>query len=350
MKCYRWETYGDLAALSASTAERKAPGPKDIVMKVRANSLNHRDLMVCHGIYKNLMSTNQVPGLTSVSDALIPVSDSAGEVVEIGSDVTRFKVGDKVVPTFRQGWISGDLTIEGVRGDLGGAIHGTLQEYVTLHEDGYVRMPEHLSFEEAACLPVAGLTAWKSVITKGQASIGETVLLEGSGGVSMFALAFAKQAGARVIVTTSKDEKIARLKAHGADAVVNYAKNPDWHKQVLDLTQGRGVDLTVDVGGPSTMAKSIEATRMGGRVILMGLLGGFDDQSPFYMNLFIRDITARAAHPGTRNDLEIMNCAMEQGHLRPVIDRQFTFDQAREAFLYFASAQHVGKVVITHSA
>jgi alcohol dehydrogenase len=230
--------------------------------------------------------------------------------------------------------------------DLGGGLDGVLREYAVFDEQGVVRIPDHLSYQEAATLPCAAVTAWNAL---GALRPGEVVLTQGSGGVSVFALQFARLAGARVIATTSDRSKAERLRNLGASDVVSYREHPEWSVEVLRLTGGRGVDLVVEIGGPGTLGESIRSAREGGRVVLVGLLTGFDaDTRGAFMSLFLRDTTLSSVHVGHRRSFEEMNCAIAHSQLHPVIDRTFRFDQAPEAYAYLMSGAHFGKVVINH--
>ena len=264
MRAYHLPKAGAIEDLTLTTLERPHPGRRQVLVRIRATSLNYRDLMVATGRY----------GRAGVRPGLVPLSDGAGEVAEIGPDVTRVKPGDRVAGIFMQGWIAGPPDESYRATALGGSIDGVLAEYVLFEEEGLVHLPEHLSFEEGACLPCAGVTAWNALTALRPVGPEQTVLLLGTGGVSILALQFAHAAGARVIVTSSSDEKLARAKELGADAGVNYRTHPDWEKEVWTLTGKRGVDHVVEVGGAGTLPKSIAATRVGGAVHLIGVLTG----------------------------------------------------------------------------
>jgi NADPH:quinone reductase-like Zn-dependent oxidoreductase len=338
MKTYEIDRTGSIDNIRAVERTRPQPGFQQVLIKVRAVALNYRDLMNVRGTFGPLSRPR-----------LIPVSDGAGEVVESGTGATRFKPGDRVIPIFRQNWISGRYEPAGASSDLGGGLDGMLSEYVVMAEHGLVQLPSHLSFEEGATLPCAAVTAWNAVVSRGCTRVGETVLVQGSGGVSLFAMQFARASGARVIATTSTDEKARRLRALGADEVVNYKSHPEWHAEVLKLTAGRGVDVVVETGGPGTWAKSIAAAAVGGRVLLAGLLTGIEETAsgPVFMPIFMRETMVTSVHVGSREMFEDMNRTLLQHQLHPVIDKVFAFEQVHEAYRYLESGAHFGKVVIS---
>jgi NADPH:quinone reductase-like Zn-dependent oxidoreductase len=310
--------------------------PREVRVRVRAVSLNYRDVaMVEHGIAPR-----------GVRLPLLPCSDAAGEVVEVGSGVSRVKVGDRVATTVFQGWLDGDTVLPTAYGSvLAGGLDGVLADQVVLHEDGLVHVPEHLSDEEASTLPCAAVTAWHALVTKGSTAPGDTLLVQGTGGVSMFALQFGLLAGARVIATSSSDAKLERVRARGAWETVNYATTPDWAECVLELTGGMGVDHVVDVGGLGTMEQSFKAARPGGRVSLIGVLTGFETKVDPHPAM-LKGLCLQAIIVGSRAMFEDMNRAIAANGLVPVIDRVFPFDQAPDALRHLQAAQHVGKVVI----
>jgi NADPH:quinone reductase-like Zn-dependent oxidoreductase len=313
-------------------------GPRQVLVRVRAVSLNYRDLIVLSGML----------GPVSKPD-LVPVSDGAGEVVQVGSDTTRWKPGDRVAPIFRQRWLSGSYVLTDSTSDLGGGVDGVLTEYIALDEEGLVELPAHLSFEEGATLPCAAVTAWNAVVTRGKMRAGETVVVQGSGGVALFALQFAKASGARVIATTSSREKAERLKMLGADEVINYTTSPDWASEVLKFTAGRGAEVVIDSGGPGTWSRSIGAAAVGGRVLLVGLLTGIDESQsgPVFMPIFMRETIVTSVHVGSRAIFEDMNRVIAHHRLHPIIDKVFSFDQAQQAYDYLGTGAHFGKVVIS---
>jgi NADPH:quinone reductase-like Zn-dependent oxidoreductase len=308
------------------------PGPRQVVMAVKAVSLNYRDLLVVRGQYHPRMPLPRVPG-----------SDCAGEVIAVGNEVKSVKVGDRVCGTFCQDWIDGSLTEAASKSALGGAIDGVLAERVVLSEAGVIPFPAHLSYEEAATLPCAALTAWNALTTEFD-SAGKTVLLMGTGGVSVFALQFAKTLGAKVLLTSGSDEKLARALQMGADAGVNYQTTPDWDKWARTQTNGVGVDLVLEVGGAGTLDRSVKAVRHGGRIALIGVLAGGTGFDP--IPVLMKSVTVRGIFVGHRVMFEAMNRHITAHILRPVIDRVFPFDQFRAAFEHLAGARHFGKVVV----
>ena len=333
MRLYRIPEPNGIAALTLDEAPAPTPGPFEVVVRVRAASLNYRDLGVINGTYTR---GSHRPGMT-------PLSDGAGEVVAVGPGTTRAKVGDRVAGIFMQRWIAGAITPEAAASALGGALDGMLAEQVVLHEDGIVHLPAHLSFEEGATLPCAAVTAWNAIAEHARLRAGETALVLGTGGVSIFALQFATMAGAQVIATSSSNAKIERLRAMGAATTVNYRTTPEWQEAVLAATEGRGVDHVVEVGGPGTLPRSIEATRLGGRISLIGVLTSGEVNPTALMR---KTINLQGIYVGSRAMFEAMNRAIAAHAMRPVIDRVFDFNDARAAYEHLASGAHFGKVVI----
>jgi NADPH:quinone reductase-like Zn-dependent oxidoreductase len=315
----------------------EAPDPDaaagQAVVRVRACSLNFRDLLVARGSYGR-----------AVKAPLIPLSDGAGEVTAVGEGVTRVKPGDRVCGAFFQRWIEGELDDEKATSAMGGGINGMLSEKVCLSAEGLVRAPAHLSFEEAATLPCAALTAWNALFRSGRLRPGESVLVQGSGGVSVFALQFANMAGARVIATSSSDVKLERLKAMGAEAGVNYKTTPDWDKSARAFTHGMGVDHVVEVGGAGTLPISFKAVRRAGHIALIGVLAGAGEVDP--RSIFLKSIRLQGIYVGSREMFEDMNRAIESSGMRPVIDRVFDLEQTTDAMRYMESGSHFGKVCI----
>lgn len=310
------------------------PGPGQVMMRVRAASLNYRDLLTVRGEYNR---KQPLP--------LIPCSDGAGEVVTVGEGVSRVRVGDRVCGIFAQRWIAGEPTRERLRSTLGGPLDGMLAELVTLSEEGVVTVPEHLSDEEAATLPCAAVTAWNALVDEGGVKAGDTVLVQGTGGVSLFALQLARLLGARVIATSSSDEKLARAKELGASEGINYRETPDWGARAKALTGGVGVDCVVEVGGAGTFQQSLQAVRMGGRIALIGNLSGNATQIPL-TSILMQRIRVQGILVGPRESFEAMNRAIAASGLRPVIDRTFPLEEARAAFEHMAAGSHFGKIVV----
>jgi NADPH:quinone reductase-like Zn-dependent oxidoreductase len=311
------------------------PGPGQVLVRIHAASLNYRDLLIAEGRY----------GRTPLRLPLVPLSDGAGEVIEVGPDVTRVAPGDRVAGTFFQNWVEGPFDDANAATALGGAIDGVLAEQVVFDVEGVVKFPAALSFEEAATLPCAALTAWVSLIEKGKLEPDERVLVLGTGGVSIFALQFAKSVGAQVLVTSRSDEKLARAKSLGADGLINSHKMPDWDAGVRELTIGRCVDHVIEVGGAGTLPISLRALRDGGHIALIGLLSG-TPATPEQVESQRPGIRIDSIYVGNRKHFEAMNDAITRFNIHPVIDRLFPFEDARNAYVYLKSGQHFGKVVI----
>jgi NADPH:quinone reductase-like Zn-dependent oxidoreductase len=333
MRVYRFPRANGINTLEMHEEPVPQPGRGQILVRMRAASLNYRDLNVASGrAARGTLPAN-----------LVPLSDGAGEVASVGPDVTRAAVGDRVAGLFMQAWLGGEIEPYHVGSSRGGAIDGVLAEYVIFDQDGVIPIPSHLSFEEGATLPCAGVTAWNALYGGRPLRVGETVLVLGTGGVSIFALQFAHAAGARVIATSSSDAKLTRVREFGANEGINYKQYPDWHERVLALTGGKGADHVVEVGGAGTLPRSVEAARPGGQVHLIGVLTkGEIDPTP----ILRRNILLRGIYVGSRQMFEAMNAAIALHRTRPVIDRVFGFGDAREAYHYMALGQHVGKVVI----
>ena len=333
MKFYHFPQANGIDTLALAEADTPRPARGQVLVRMRAASLNYRDLMVSTGQY----------GRGSAPPNLVPLSDGAGEVVEIGADVTRVQPGDRVAGMFMQSWIGGEISPEDPASSLGGAIDGVLSEYMLFDQHGLVHLPAHLSFEEGATLPCAGVTAWNALFAGKPLIGGQSVLVLGTGGVSIFALQLARAAGARVIATSSSDEKLEQARQFGASDGVNYRRHPEWQDQVLELTNGRGVDHVVEVGGAGTLPRSIGAARLGGNIHLIGVLTGGDINPTPMMR---KTLTVRGIYVGSRQMFEAMNRSIELHQIKPVIDRVFDFADAKAAYHHLKSQAHVGKVVI----
>jgi NADPH:quinone reductase-like Zn-dependent oxidoreductase len=310
------------------------PGPGQILVRLRAASLNYRDLLTVEGKYN---PKQKLP--------LIPCSDGAGEVLETGEEATRFQPGDRVCTVFAQKWIAGRPTRERVRSTLGGPLDGTLAELAVFDQEGLVKTPDHLTDEEAATLPCAAVTAWSALVTEGGVTAGDTVLVQGTGGVSLFALQIAKSLGARVIATSSRDEKLARVREMGADETINYREVPDWGARAKELTGGVGVDHVVEVGGAGTLPQSLQSVRFGGTISLIGNLAGTKSEL-LLTHVFMQRIRLQGILVGDRESFEAMNRAIALHGLRPVVDQIFPLEDSPAAFRHMAAGEHFGKIVI----
>jgi len=316
--------------------ERPDPKPayRQVVVKVKACSLNFRDLGIVRGTYR-----------MPVRENLIPLSDGAGEVIEVGPGVTRVKVGDRVAGCFFQRWAGGEAPADVHASALGGGIDGMLAEYAVLEEDGIVKLPGHLSLEEGATLPCAGVTVWNAMMEHAKLIAGQTVLLQGTGGVSIFGLQLARTMGIQVIITSSSDDKLARAKALGANHGINYKTTPDWEKAAIGCTDGRGVDHVVEVGGAATLARSFGAIRVGGKITMIGgLTGPATELNPGL--IFARRANVQGISVGSMQMFEAMGRAIAVSGIKPVIDKMFPFDEAQAAYRHMASGAHFGKIVI----
>jgi len=333
MKAYQIDEFG-IDKLRVVERDVPRPAAAEILVKLHAASLNYRDVMVVNGTYNPRMKL-----------AAIPFSDAAGEVVEIGSDVSKWKAGDRVCSTVIPGWMDGGPTAEKSKTAIGsGNFDGVLQEYRTFGQDALVAAPSHLSFEEASTLSCAALTAWHALVVSGKVKAGASVLTLGTGGVSIFAVQFAKLLGAHVIATSSSDEKLEKVRRLGADETINYREREDWDKAVLELTGGRGVDHVIEVGGTGTLPRSVKAVRVGGHIALIGALDMSGEFNP--VPVFMKNIRVQGIFIGSRAMFEDMNAKIAEAGLRPVIHRTFEFADAREALKYMESGSHFGKIVI----
>ena len=314
------------------SSEVSAPASGEITVGLRANSLNYHDFAV-------------VSGMWGPSEKRIPMADGAGEVIAVGADVSEFKVGDSVVSTFFPEWIAGTPLVEGFVTVPGDGIDGYAREQVTAKATSFTLAPTGWSHAEASTLTTAGLTAWRALMADDSLKPGDTVLIQGTGGVSIFALQFAKMAGATVIATSSSDEKLERLKAMGADHVINYRKDPLWGETALALTGGRGVDHIIEVGGPATLEQSMIAIRVGGHISIIGILSGVSGAMNF-VPMLIKQVRLQGVLVGSRSQQQDMVRAINANGMHPVIDRHFPLTDMVEAFKYQETNQHFGKIIL----
>jgi NADPH:quinone reductase-like Zn-dependent oxidoreductase len=336
MKVYEIKDKFGLDSLTLTERPQPRPGPGQVLVKMRACSLNFRDLLVVKGLYNPKLPL-----------PLVPLSDGAGEVAEVGAGVTRVKAGDRVAGLFMPLWLDGEVTEAKAKSALGAGVPGVLAEYVVFDQEAVVHVPAHLTDEEAATLPCAAVTAWHALVTEGQLKTGDTVLVQGTGGVSLFALQFARLSGARVIATSSSDAKLERARSLGLAAGdgINYKTTPDWDKRARELTGGGGVDHVVEVGGAGTLTRSLRAVRSNGRVSLIGILsGGTGEVDP--RPILMKNVRVQGIFVGSRAMFEAMNRAIALHQLHPVVDRVFPFAEAPGALRYLESAAHFGKIVI----
>ena len=334
MKAVRLTMLGDSSGLKLHDEPLPTPGRQEVLIRVHAASLNFRDQAIL---------TGQYPG--SVKKNGVPLSDGAGEVVAVGSDVTRAKVGDRVSASCSVHWIGGPYLPEYQTSSVGMTIDGMLADHVLLHENALVHLPAYLSYAEAASLPCAAVSAWTALHVATPLRPGQTVLIQGTGGVAMFGLQIARMFGARVLAITSSDEKAERLKAMGAESVVNYRAVPEWDREILRLTDGRGVDKVIDIAGEATIAKSAASTRIGGEIGLVGFVSGFGGGLP-PIDILSRGLNIAGISMGPRTSFEALLSAMAVSKVRPVIDRVFPFAEYHDAYRLLQSGNFVGKIVI----
>jgi NADPH:quinone reductase-like Zn-dependent oxidoreductase len=333
MKQFEIPEFG-IDQLRMTDAEVPRPGPGQVLVRMKAASLNFRDLRVVQGSYNPRLKR-----------PMRPLSDGVGVVEEVGPGVERWKNGDRVAGIFMQKWVDGPITRDKWNSALGGAIQGVLAEYVVFPEDGLVAPPSFLTEEEAACLPCAAVTAWHALFESEPAVPGQTILIQGTGGVSVFALQFGKAAGLRTIVTSSSDEKLERVRALGAAETVNYKKTPEWEEVARKLTDGVGVDNVVEVGGSDTLPKSLKAVRIGGLVSVIGLLSGAQSTvAP--TSILMNSIRLQGIYVGSRWMFERMNRAIAFHKIKPVVDRVFPWDEFPDALRYMEQQQHFGKICL----
>jgi NADPH:quinone reductase-like Zn-dependent oxidoreductase len=320
-----------ISALDFQEMATQELGPSDVCVRVHAASVNYRDLVAVK---------------RGVSQELIPLSDGAGVVEDVGAAVKRLKKGDRVVGLFFPLWQGGNIDAYKSSIARGGVpTDGMLAHCVYGHEDGFIKFPDYLSYEEASTLPCAGLTAWNALIVQGKLKSGDTIVILGTGGVALFALKLAKNIGARVILLSSKDEKIEKAQQLGADELINYKENPDWEELVLEKTSRIGADLVLELGGAGTLARSMASAKINGRISLVGILTGIEGQiNP--MPILRKSIALNGIYVGSREMQENLHTALEINRIHPVVDRVFEFDRARDAYEYMLSGQHFGKIVI----
>jgi NADPH:quinone reductase-like Zn-dependent oxidoreductase len=334
MKAYEIQQFG---VENLALVERAEPSIADteVLVKFHAASLNYRDLMMIEGKYNPRL---KMP--------LVPFSDGAGEVTAVGGAVTKWKPGDRVMPIFMQGWIDGEVSFEKARTALGGDRDGCLREFGAFDESGLVRIPDHFSYEEAATLPCTGVTAFHALYVSGNLKAEDTVLIQGTGGVSIYALLFASLYAERIIVTSSSDEKLQRAKELGATDLINYRETPEWDKTVQELTARRGVDHVIEVGGAGTFQKSLNAVRMGGHIAVIGALsGGQGEISP--VSILMKSLRLQGVFVGSRQMFEQMNMLLcQHPSLKPIIDKTFEFGEVREALKLMETGAHFGKIVV----
>jgi NADPH:quinone reductase-like Zn-dependent oxidoreductase len=337
MRVFQIEGDWDMDHLKLSTRPEPKAGPGQVLVKMTASSLNYRDLVVPNRGYGN--HTGTLP--------LIPVSDGVGVVTAIAPGVTRVAVGDRVCPTFFQNWISGEPDLERLTRSLGGPIDGTMTDCMCLPEEGVSKVPAHLSDLEAATLPCAALTAWSALVTCGNTRPGDRVLVQGCGGVALFAVAFAKLLGAHVTVISSSEERLERVKQLGADAGINYRSTPEWAKATRDITAGRGYDLILELGGEKTLPQSMRCVRPGGTVAMIGILSGSAMATSLGL-IITRQVRLQGVTVGHRDGFEAMLRAIDQHRLKPVVDRVFPFEELKEAMAYLQTGAQFGKVCLAH--
>ena len=335
MRAYQLLKYGaGIEALVKVDRPDPKPAYRQVLVKIAACSVNFRDLGIVRGTYR-----------IRVPDNIIPLSDGAGEVVDVGAGVKRIKVGNRVAGCFFQRWLAGEPNPDVHSSALGGGIDGMLAEYAVLEEDGVVKLPKHLSFEEGATLPCAAVTAWYALVEHGKVIAGQTVLLQGTGGLSIFGLQFAHAMGVQTVVTSSSDEKLARAKSLGANYTINYKTVADWDKAAKGFTGGRGVDQVIEVGGAGTLTRSFGSIRVGGKISLIGGLSGpATELNPGL--ILARRANVQGISVGSTQTFETMNRAIATNAIKPVVDKVFDFNEVHAAYRHMASGLHFGKIAI----
>jgi NADPH:quinone reductase-like Zn-dependent oxidoreductase len=338
MRAYQIQTADGIDAIQQIELPQPSPGDNEILVKMKACSLNYRDILITMGGYVR----NDVRPMT-------PLSDGAGEIISVGRSVTRFKPGDRVIGNFFQRWSDGNIDAVGLNSALGGGINGVLADYFILNEECTVKIPDYLSYSEAATLPCAATTAWHALVTVGQVKAGDSILLLGTGGVSIFGLNIAKALGATVIITSSCDDKLTRAKALGADHCINYKTHPNWEDEVLRITDGEGVSNVLEVGGAGTFEKSSACVKTNGTISLIGILSGLESPSMSLMTIF-NLLRIQGIYVGSTEMLEQLLSAMETHNIHPEIDATYSFLDAKDAYHLMAEAKHFGKIVIENDA
>lgn len=337
MKVFQVEEDWSLENLRIGTRHDPRPGRGEVRVRMRASALNYRDLLVPkHGYGARMQAL-----------PLIMLSDGVGVVDAVGEGVTRFAAGDRVCPLFFQSWMGGEPNSARLARSLGCEMDGTMAEFMVLPEDGVATAPAHLDDAEAATLPTAAVTAWRALVTEGRLAPGDKVLLQGTGGVSLFALQFAKMLGAYVVCTSSSNDKLARAKKLGADETINYREEPEWGRRAREIVGGEGLDHIVEVGGQGTLPQSLRAIRPGGTLSMIGVLAGSSLSASLGL-VVTRHVRLQGITVGSRDDFLAMSAAVAQHRLRPVVDRVFAFDELHAALEYLASGAHFGKVCIAH--
>lgn len=326
------ESGGGFDRVSVGEIEAKPPREGEILVRLHANSLNYHDYAV-------------VKGLWPTAEKRVPMADGAGEVIELGPNVTEFEVGDRVVSTFFPSWLSGEPEVEGFATVPGDGVDGYAREYVTTKAEAFTKSPKGWSHTEAATLTTAALTAWRALFDFNPLKSGDTVLLEGTGGVSIFALQFAKMAGAKVIATSSSEKKLMRLKELGADHVINYREEPKWGYLARELNDGKGVDQVVDIGGAETLEQALNAIRVGGQISLIGILSGQNCEINIVKS-FVKQARLQGVLVGSRVQQQEMIKAIEVNGMKPIIDKVFLLAEIVQAFEYQETNQHFGKICL----
>lgn len=340
MKIYYIREPKGISSLELAEEQEPKPVGKQVHISMQAWSLNYRDLAMPAGGYPNNDKVKKNP-------PLVPLSDGAGEVIAVGEAVTRFSPGDRVATSFFQNWIDGPIPSEAISSGLGGAIDGVLAEEIVLSEGGLVAIPASYTYEQAACLPCAGVTAFEA-LRIANTKAGDSVLTLGTGGVSIFTVQLAKALGAKVYITSSSDKKLQHAAELGADELINYNKIPQWDIEILKQTNSLGVDHVIELGGAGTLERSLNAAKIGGHISLIGVLTGEPERQPSVMPILFKRLCLQGIYVGSRTRLEELVAFVEKHQIKPVItDKRFSFNQVQQAYRYLKSGAHFGKVVIT---